>query len=83
MSRAQVMRRLCLLEAQSQADTADGWTPPVFPDGYWEEVMRLLQEYGYLEAVLESVRREPCWRRGILCLTCMSHEATAGNSHKV
>jgi hypothetical protein len=59
MSRAQFMRRLCVLEAQSQPDTADGWTPPVFPDDWYEEVLRLLEEYGYLEAVLHSLASFP------------------------
>ena len=54
MRRAQFMRRLCLLEAQSQANTADGWTPPVVPDAWYEEVVALLQAYGYWESVVEA-----------------------------
>lgn len=48
--------RLANLESQSIALREDDWTPPLFPDGYWEEVVRLLQEYGYWEAVVESVQ---------------------------
>jgi hypothetical protein len=59
MSRAQFTRRLCALEAQSQPDPAHGWTPPAFPPGWYEEVLRLLQEYGYLEAVLRSLASSP------------------------
>ena len=59
MSRAQRMRRLCVLEGQFQPDMAHGWTPPVFPKGWYEDVLRLLEECGSLEAALRSLASSP------------------------
>jgi hypothetical protein len=46
--------RLAALKRCLQGETTHGWTPPEFPDDWYEEVLRLLAEYGYLESVLES-----------------------------
>ena len=48
--------RLAALERCLQGDPAHGWTPPEFPDDWYEEVVALWQAYGYWESVLEAWR---------------------------
>jgi len=46
--------RLQRLEARRPPVAALPSTPPEFPPGWCEEVLRLLQEYGYLDDTLRS-----------------------------
>jgi hypothetical protein len=47
--------RLAKLEAQVVSPTTDLWEPPTFSDAWVEEVLSLLDQYGYLESVLRSL----------------------------
>jgi hypothetical protein len=46
--------RLARLEAQRPPVVAPPSTPPEPPPGWYEEVLRLLRDYGYLDETLRS-----------------------------
>ena len=57
MTRA-LATRLAALEVRMSAYADDAWTPPAFPEGYWVDVLAILTDFGYVEAVLAAVRGE-------------------------
>jgi hypothetical protein len=57
--RARLATRLRRLEARRPPEADPPYTPPEPPPGWYEEVLRLLWTYGYLESVLRQTFELP------------------------